>query len=594
MRTRIVLCVAPLALAAPSLAHAQGFGNEWISFTEDSARLVVGEPVSDPTHEVDFAWGYLNLDGWTDLVVVRKEPFATPGKRTNLLLMNNAGVLTGFTPLFASASDVPGDQGFLTPTNDRDVAIADVNLDGWPDVITATTISVGAPKHLGHPRVYMNLEQDGSGNWRGLRHEDARIPQLYTYGTGLPVNPNFCSVAAGDVTGDGYPDLYFIDYDSSVTPSFIENPAHDLNDRLLINDGAGYFTDESTLRMTAGMLQSDFGTHAEIADINQDGAPDIVKDNALVNYAVRAIYNDPGNEGVFNIYENFETSSNPYDFNLGDLNADGRLDIVVSSDFKDRYLYNLGNDPLGRVIWGPPKVFTFLAGADGGFAANDLIVDLDGDGWNDVVICDIDVDVPGVSGRIFVYHNPGGTIGEEITLREERQTASPGGWLGAPGLFQQDLVGGHDVAAFDIDRDGDTDLVLGRNNGTFVWTNDLDPIVCQEDLGFGGPGGTTLSVCGPALSTGSTADLLLAGAPPGAPAFLGFGFDVNPIPFAGGTLVPFPPAGVLGFVTDAAGEVLQPVTGGGALELVVQFVVVDPLQAEGFQVSNAVQLLLLP
>ena len=32
----------------------------------------------------------------------------------------------------------------------------------------------------------------------GLRHEEARIPQLFEYANGLPKNPRFCAVAAGD------------------------------------------------------------------------------------------------------------------------------------------------------------------------------------------------------------------------------------------------------------------------------------------------------------------------------------------------------------------------------------------------------------
>ncbi|MCH7890985.1 MAG: FAD-dependent oxidoreductase, partial [Gemmatimonadetes bacterium] len=61
---------------------------------------------------------------WIDLVVVRKEPFSTIGKRTNVLLMNEGGVLKDRTRELASASDVAGDSGFLTPTNDRDVVLA--------------------------------------------------------------------------------------------------------------------------------------------------------------------------------------------------------------------------------------------------------------------------------------------------------------------------------------------------------------------------------------------------------------------------------------------------------------------------------------
>ena len=68
-----------------------------------------------------------------------------------------------------------------------------------------------------------------------------------------PLVPRFCSLAVGDVTGDGHPDLYFGDYDSGSTQIF------DFNNRLLINDGNAFFSDQSTQRMSDEMLLSAFG-----------------------------------------------------------------------------------------------------------------------------------------------------------------------------------------------------------------------------------------------------------------------------------------------------------------------------------------------
>jgi hypothetical protein len=136
---------------------------QWVEFVEDPARLVAPPAVgAADTEEKDYAWGDVDGDGDIDLVVVRKEPFTTPGRRANVLLMNEGGVLTDRTAQYASASDVPGDQGFLTPTSDRDVALADVDGDGWLDSITAVALTDNEPKHLSHPRIYVNKgEIDG-------------------------------------------------------------------------------------------------------------------------------------------------------------------------------------------------------------------------------------------------------------------------------------------------------------------------------------------------------------------------------------------------------------------------------------------------
>jgi hypothetical protein len=232
-----VLAGATVMLCAVSFASGQ-----WVNFAnETSTRMPVGAGLNtaatstlDP-EEKDYAWGDVDHDGDIDLVCVRKQPFTTSGRKPNILFMNEGiaqghainGVLVDRTAQYASATlvtetwddpQVPGgplpDQGFLTWTNDRDVALADVNNDGWLDIITAPTLSGGAPKWIGHPRVYMNMQVSG-GAWQGFRHEPARIPQMHA-----TANPALCAVAAGDVNNDGYVDLYFIDYSSNVGVGF--------------------------------------------------------------------------------------------------------------------------------------------------------------------------------------------------------------------------------------------------------------------------------------------------------------------------------------------------------------------------------------
>ncbi|MEM7309129.1 MAG: VCBS repeat-containing protein [Planctomycetota bacterium] len=520
---RLLSLGAFVGLLAPQLS-AQ-FGNEWVELTDNAGSLGLDAlDLSGLNNEVDFAWADLDQDGWTDLVVVRKEPFSTIGKRTNLLLMNEGGLLVDRTRDYARAADIEGDEGFLTPTNDRDVALADVDQDGWLDVVTAPTLSFDDPKHLGHPRVYMNLGADG-GAWNGLEYQDARFPQLFQFTTGLPENPVFCALAAGDVTDDGYPDLYFSDYDISNEGVFggpLQDPLEDLDDRLLINDGAGYFADQSQLRMTETMLLSRFGTDCKIADINGDGYNDVLKETSLgVPYYAAAVYNNPADPGMFNIFDDFHTFS-PYHIGVGDLNNDGRLDVAFADDNPDRYRYNLGNDPLGRVIWGPAKTYEFLSGGDDGFGGNNLIVDLDHDGWNDVLQADIDPDDSSVTRRLHIYHNPGGAVGEEITLREERELDGDGGWIGAVGFEEDDLKAVHDMAFFDLDQDGDDDLILGRAFGTHVWLNQVVPNHLYSDVGTisqSGGGTQTLSLDAGSEHAGSLYLVLgsLSGTSPGTP-----------------------------------------------------------------------------
>ena len=606
---RVSLTIGATALLVGS-ASAQ-FDQQWVSYTKDNSLLgldplsISNETTSLPGDtsgtslkgiETDMAWGDLNKDGWVDLAIIRKQPYTSAGKRTNLLLINSNGVLKDRTALFASGSDVVGDEGFLTATNDRDVFIADLDGDTWLDLVTATTISDTDPKHVGHPRIYMNLGRDASGAWLGLEHQDARMPQLVSYTTGNPTNPRFCSVAVGDVTGDGYADLWFGDYDSSGAGGVFQPPGSDMNDRLLINDGTGFFTDQSQLRLSDDMLKSAFGMASIIDDFNGDGLNDIAKDTALnPPQDVRIIYNGTGGatQGFFNVQDKFHTFA-PYHINSGDLNQDGKLDMVFSDDGSDRFRINMGNDLLDRVVWSPAHTYDFLSGGDDGFGSNNLIRDLDGDGWDDVIITDIDVDIPGEARRLHIYHNLGGTPGgDDIVLREERESTSSSGWIGVVGLTDATMEGTHDVAVFDIDNDLDPDMVISRGQGTEVYTHD-GGVVCQRSIGFGGPGFSVMSVCGDDVaSAGAAADVSLSGAPASSPSLWAIG-DVNlPVAISGGFLVPSVPLIIAGFTTDAEGAIDLPgaiVGNGTGQTLYLQAATLDLSLPGSWSISNAIEI----
>lgn len=414
---------------------------QWVTFTnETSVRMPTGAGLNDPAvsttdpEEKHYAWDDVDHDGDIDLAVGRKQPFTSAGRKRNVLFMNE-GIAEGHSIngvlVDRSAQYIPG---FLDLTNDRDIVMADVDNDTWVDIITAPAYGQGLPTSISHPRVYMN-QGEIDGVWQGYVYEQPRVPTF-------PSWPNFCGAFAGDVTGDGSVDLSFVDYDN-ISPNTFD-------DRLLINDGNGFFTDESTLRMTGAMLDSGFGIYPVIADMNDDGWNDIVKNEN----GVLEVFNNGGN-GFFNILENVPGGA-PYFVSVGDLNNDNRLDMITSDDGTDRYFLNTGNGGNGMADFAQ---FTFPA-VTNGFGSDSYAVDLNQDGWNDVLIGDLDVDIaqcPNGNGADILRNNGNPP---NVTF----QTANGG-------IPSSMLNGVHDFGIFDINGDTWLDLVVGRCTGTQVWVN---------------------------------------------------------------------------------------------------------------------------
>lgn len=443
-------------LSLAVMSATAGLRAQWVSYLDQSSTRINAASglVLTDSEEKDYAWGDLDKDGDIDLVIVRKQPFTSGGHFPNVLLMNEGGVLVDRSGTLTT-STVPGSSGFLDATNDRDVVIADVNGDGWDDVITATTLTTSMPEYIRANRVYINQGESG-GVWQGLLYDDAnRIDDAPWNG-----EHRFCSVAAGDVDGDGDQDLYFGDYQQGGSRSM------DINDRLLINDGTGYFSDESSTRMTATMLESSFGMKVAIVDMNNDGKLDILKDDALnAPQAVSISYNNTATEGIFGDYT-LPYGNQPYHFNVGDLNNDGWQDFIVSDDGQDRYVLNQGATGSQPAAFSSPIAFSYSGGGnDDGFGGNNLIADLDNDGWEDAIVADVDVDISGCNRRCHIFRNLGNA--PNVTLQEQIVSGQVVG-----GITPAALQGTFDVAVFDIDGDGWKDLVVGRCTGTQVYICD--------------------------------------------------------------------------------------------------------------------------
>ena len=565
MRTSFppVLVLVPFALfLAPATVCAQ---SNWVTWVNETSTRISGDPAvtTADTQEKDMVAADFDRDGRDDLVIVRKVPFSNPGGRTNVLLMNENGVLTERTAQF-----IPS---FLTPDDARDVLAFDANGDGWLDLVIATTF-------FQQPRLWINQGEDANGNWLGFLEDTNWFTPLFSPG------PKFCAVYDGDVDNDGDLDLFFSDYDSP------------LNDRLLINDGSGKFVDETSTRMSPAASNSVFGTGSFICDFNKDGWADILKGSGAFE-PVKLLIND-GTGSFFQI-QVFATPA-AYMVRAADFNNDNRMDFYVVDDGQD-YIYR--NDftlPNGEIS--VTKIMVTNSNKTQGFGGNVAAADLDQDGYVDLGVADVDVDIAGCDRRFAALRNRRGMFGSDGMSDPNNGTTLP--W---------NARGVHDLAFMDIDGDGLLDMVQGRCIGLRVWMMQPNPDLigtpyCVAGLNTEGEQ-ARIHGWGSASITDNELRLVVEGGVPGKLGLFFYGAGQQQIPFGDGflcitaPLFRLQPPVLMGGTNGLAVfdlDLTKPPAGSGAGMITAgstwnfQFWYRDPMGPNSSNASNATAVTFLP
>lgn len=186
----------------------------------------------------------VDLDNDGDLETLQSSMPQPKNDIRGCALLRNDGP-AGFTDISAGNAACP--RGF----GGRSAAAVDVHGDGLLDLVVGED---PLPGYNGSPTKRARLFRN-----RGeLKFEDA------TESAGLPDSPGF-GVAAGDLTGDGWPELFLA--------------SHAGGNRLLINDGKGSFresTAASEVFAWPGTGGDNMVCGVTMADVNRDGRLDIV------------------------------------------------------------------------------------------------------------------------------------------------------------------------------------------------------------------------------------------------------------------------------------------------------------------------------
>jgi len=256
------------------------------------------------------------------------------------------------------------------------IAVADFDGDGLNDIAVGTTIT--EDRQLVDTRISIYTQRTASpGSFLPPRLFDS--------------NPNGSlawTLVADDCERNGLPDLIATNWDEG-------------GFRLLVNDSEQPGTLMPSVHYETGPADSTFGRSQAVGDIDADGFPDVV---IVTEYSVQWIPQNAGNLGTFDAPRPIGEGRD--DVQLGDVNGDGLLDVVVlgvDGDVSKSILvyYNNTNAP-GQFL-APRRLVT------GDFADHIGIADYDGNGRTDIAVAvmQFDADDFDQHGAVVVFRQIG-------------------------------------------------------------------------------------------------------------------------------------------------------------------------------------------
>jgi len=379
-----------------------------------------------------------------------------PSRRAFLRLLGSAGLCrpgVAATPFFeevpAAASrllwvhdNAMSPERYLPETMGPGCAFLDYDNDGWMDIylVNSGPCDFYKPKTPIRNALYRN-------NRDGTFTDVTRQAGVAGAGFGM-------GVAAGDYDNDGNVDLFVTGYGRSI---------------LYKNNGDGTFSDVTG---KAGLALPGWTTSAVWFDFDNDGRLDLFVcsfvefgldkhvycgDNKLGRryYCIPKVFRPTASllfhnngDGTFTKVSAGTEIEKALGKALGvvatDVNNDGRMDLFVANDTVQNFLFlNRGG---GR--WDEASLSAEVAYSLGGQARSGMGVDaadLDGDGWQDLFVANIDREM------FSLYRN-----NKDETFSDEAQ---------AHGVAQATrMLSGWGLKFFDYDNDGAVDLILANGH----------------------------------------------------------------------------------------------------------------------------------
>ncbi|MBL7740265.1 MAG: IPT/TIG domain-containing protein [Chitinophagaceae bacterium] len=239
-----------------------------------------------------------------------------------------------------------------TDLHPNSVVIMDFDGDGKPDIATPNNYST-----TGQPASVSVMRNTGMAGSFSFEHRQ----DLFT---GVLTN----SLAAGDLDGDGKPDM--------VSSSVVDHTISVFRNTSVVNT--------ISFAPKADISTGNSPVSVAIADIDKDGRPDIVVSTfSIASLNTISVFRNTSSAGNISFAPrvDYEISSLLGPMSTGDLDGDGKVDVAVSNEFLNSVSVLRNTSTPGTISFAAKIDFT-TGNAPKGIATGDL----DGDGKAEIVV----------------------------------------------------------------------------------------------------------------------------------------------------------------------------------------------------------------
>ena len=312
--------------------------------------------------------------------------------------------------------------------------------------------------------------------------------------------------AIADIDGDGKPDMIVANYTSN-TISVYRNTST-----------SGTITTGSfapAVTYTTGL--SPMGV--AVGDLDGDGRPEIVVTNLGANNV--SVFRNTSTSGVINsgslaLKADFPTGVAPEGVAIGDIDGDGKAEIIVANETGNNISVLMNTSPVGSISFAAKVDF-----ATGSFASVVAVGDIDGDGRTDIAVTNFNATnisvlrntaTPGIinSGSLATHFdfttgsNPHGLALADINGDGKPELVVTNYGSNTISIFQNNATSGIiNAASFaarvnfgtlasspfslsvgDLDGDGKADIAVGYNGGSqlSVYRNNSSSVINSSSL----------------------------------------------------------------------------------------------------------------